>query len=131
MTPESALKLPPLEPGLLTEDHKALAASRCTRCGERRFPAASICSGCQSRDVVRTALATEGIVYTFAVVRAAPPGYTGEVPYAVGVVELPDGIRVTTTLLADDLDDIQIGARVRFEPLPLDGVLAFAYRCAA
>ncbi len=76
-----------------------------------------------------------GIVYTFAIVRMAPPGYLGEAPYAYGIVELPEGLRVTTTLLADDLEEISIGDRCEFALMELgtgeDRVLSYAYRIGA
>jgi uncharacterized protein len=62
-------------------------------------------------------------------VHASPPGYLGEAPYAYGIVELPEGLRVTTTLLAEDLGEIAIGARCTFELITLgDAVQSFAYR---
>jgi uncharacterized OB-fold protein len=54
------------------------------------------------------------------------------VPYAFGVVTLDDGLRVTTTITADDLDALAIGDRVAFEIIALgegeDAVSSYAYR---
>lgn len=66
-------------------------------------------------DVASTSLSTSGIVYTFTIVRNRVPGYSGEVPYAFGFVELAEGIRVISTLIADDLDAIAIGDTVDLE----------------
>jgi len=122
----------PVHAGILRLDPPALLAGRCEACGELRFPAAEICAACGGDRTRAVALAAEGTLYTFSIVRMAPPGYGGDVPYAVGVVELPDGIRVTATILADDLAALAVEDPVSFELLTVPGAdgpqLSFAYR---
>jgi uncharacterized OB-fold protein len=117
----------PVRDALFSTDPPALLASRCRACGALRFPTAALCANCQSDAQDTVALAPEGELYTYTVVHAPPPGYKGETPYAVGVVELPDGLRVTSTILGDDL---AVGDRVRFELLQVGDVLSYAYRRA-
>jgi uncharacterized OB-fold protein len=38
-----------------------------------------------------------------------PVYYKAEVPYAIGFVELPEGIRVETLFTGCDLDDLRVG----------------------
>jgi hypothetical protein len=124
--------LRPVRDGLFRTDPPALTGGRCTSCGSLSFPRRAWCPDCQGTAIEDVALSTTGVVYTFTVVHMAPPGYLGEAPYAYGVVELPEGLRVTSTLLADDLDAIDIGAPVSFELLELgageDRALSFGYR---
>ena len=101
--------------GLFQRDPVRLLAGRCRACGALRFPAAPLCAHCQADDVEQFPLADRGTLYTFTIVRARPPGYGGPVPYAVGVVTLPDGIRVAATLMADDLEALAIDDEVRLE----------------
>ena len=110
----AATPLPILE-GLFREEPPALLGARCERCGALRFPALEVCAECQHQGASPVPLSSEGVVYTFTIVHAAPPGYSGEVPYALGVVELPEGLRVAATLRAADLDAIAIGAPARLE----------------
>jgi len=122
----------PVREGLFTVEPPALIGGRCRACGSLRFPALDVCPRCQGVDCEQVPLSTSGTVFTFTVVRVAPPGYLGEAPYAYGVVELPEGLRVTTTLLAHDLDEIEIGNPCGFELLTLGGsVQSFAYRVRA
>lgn len=122
----------PVTPGLLRLDPPALLGGACAACGALRFPRRPLCADCQSDAIEERSLATTGTVYTFTIVRAAPPGYLGEAPYAIGLVDLPDGLRVTATLTADDLDELAIGDAVGLELLPLgagpDTVVSFAFR---
>jgi len=124
--------LTPVREGLFTVDPPALLGGRCRVCGTLRFPSLDVCPSCQAGDCEQVALSTTGTVFTFTVVHMEPPGYLGETPYAYGVIELPEGLRVTTTLLAEDLDEIAIGDRCSFELITLgDAVQSFAYRLAS
>jgi uncharacterized OB-fold protein len=132
VTAQTTSALPAVREGLFTLEPPALSAGRCASCGARHFPARAVCPECQRDDVEVVALSTTGVVHTFTIIRVPPPGYVGDAPYALGVVELPEGLRVTTTLLADDLDAIAIGDACTFELLALGEeearVLSFAHR---
>src|SRR3954454_19292421 len=122
----------PVRPGIVQLDPPALLAGRCAACGELRFPATTLCAACGGERIESVPLADDGSVYTFSIVRMSPPGYGGEVPYAVGVVELPDGIRVEATIVAEDLEALAVGDPVGFELLSVPGregpLVSFAYR---
>ena len=96
------------------------------------FPRRQFCPECQRDTVEAVGLSTSGTVYTFTIVRMVPPGYRGEAPYAYGVIELPESLRLTSTLVADDLEAIDIGDPCEFTLLELgageDRVVSFAYR---
>ena len=60
-------------------------------------------------------LATEGNLWAWTAVTAAPPGYEGDVPYGFGIVELPsDGVRVVTRLTEPDPSRLHEGMAMRF-----------------
>lgn len=111
----------PIREGLFREDPAALLGARCENCGALRFPALEVCARCQHEGATAFALPDDGTVFTYTIVHAAPPGYAGEVPYALGVVDLGDGLRVAATLLADDLAAVRIGAPCRLELFDLAG----------
>ncbi len=123
----------PVADGLFAVDPPALLAGRCVACGALRFPLRSACATCQRTELEPVALSRDGTVYTYTIMRASPPGYSGPVPYAVGVVELPEGLRVTSTLTCEDLMRIEIGRPCTFELLELPGadgeiLLSYAFR---
>lgn len=76
------------------------ADDTCPRCGGPADPAA---------------LSGAGTLWTWTVQRYAPksPPYQappgGFVPFALGYVELPDGVRVAAVLDVDDLEEVRIG----------------------
>ncbi|MFC8043562.1 Zn-ribbon domain-containing OB-fold protein [Nocardia sp. NPDC057353] len=77
-----------------------LHGSRCTVCGTVGFPASARCARCATPTAEPLALSRTGVVWAYTVQRFAPksppyvPPATGFAPYAVGWVELPDGVRV-------------------------------------
>jgi uncharacterized OB-fold protein len=93
-----------LEPAL------PLTGSRCP-CGNVAYPAAAGCQRCGSLDQSLVELARQGTVWAHTVQRFAPksPPYVspagGFTPFAVGYVELPDGVKVEAVLEATTLDD--------------------------
>ena len=90
-------------------------AAKCKKCEKVFFPPRRVCSQCGTREFEKTQLPQEGKVETFTVIRVAPTGFSDEAPYAVGIVSLPGGIRVTAQIVDCDLARLTIGDRVRLE----------------
>jgi uncharacterized OB-fold protein len=121
----------PFRQELMTLDPLALVGSRCRNCGATSFPARSTCPSCRSSDrPERANLSTTGVVYTYTVVRQAPPGE--EVPYVLAYVDLPEGVRLLTQLQRDCIKDVEIGMKVRLSERPLgtteDGTELIGYQ---
>jgi uncharacterized OB-fold protein len=93
-----------------------LIGHKCAGCGELFFPRKEngICTHCYSTNLKEIPLSSRGTVYSHTVVTMRPPGgyYRGEVPYAIGFVELPEGIRVETLFTDCDPEEIAVGAEV-------------------
>jgi uncharacterized OB-fold protein len=52
-------------------------------------------------------------------VTASPPGYAGEVPYGIGVVELPEGIRVIGRLTESNPAALGADEEMELQVVPL------------
>jgi uncharacterized OB-fold protein len=91
-----------------------LLGTSCRACGRLSFPAAKWCPHCRSPELESRWLSTTGRIFSYTIVRIPVPGYTGPVPYGLGIVDLPDGIRVNSVLVAERLESLSVGARVRF-----------------
>jgi uncharacterized OB-fold protein len=95
---------------------EALAGMRCGECGAAFALPGRICPRCGRDDRLEPcALGPEGTIYSFTIVRVAPEGLEREAPYALGIVDLAGGARVTARLLAEDPDRLAMNARVRLE----------------
>ena len=100
----------------------ALLGSRCAACGSVLFPRADACTYCATEDPDPVELSGTGTLWAWTAVTAAPPGYTGEVPFGVGVVELPEGVHVIARLTESDPAALATGQpmELRIETLHRD-----------
>ncbi|WP_029009053.1 Zn-ribbon domain-containing OB-fold protein [Azospirillum halopraeferens] len=89
-----------------------LLVQRCRACGEHIFYPRLLCPHCMSDALEWVETSGRGTVYSFTIVHKAPPGFRDEAPYAVGLVDLAEGPRLMTRILADDLDRISVGLPV-------------------
>ena len=94
-----------------------LVGSRCGACGEIFFPRkeSGFCPHCQHKSLADVRLSGEGTISTFTVVCQQPGGgfYKGPVPYAYGVVQLPEGVNVQTLFTGCKPEKIKVGLKAR------------------
>lgn len=83
------------------ESNPTLVGSKCADCGEILFPSLDRCSECFG-DTRSTMLSRKGILYTHATVGMGPEGFPS--PYTIGYVDLPEGIRIFTTITGGDVE---------------------------
>lgn len=114
----------PIREGLLSGslsqlDRVKLAGSKCTSCGETSLGTKDTCPNCGRNMVRKVSLSDRGILWSFTVVRHRPPGnYMGVEPFepfGLGLVELPDGLRIFSPIQCD-IDRLEIGMELRFKP---------------
>lgn len=82
------------------EEPPYLIGSRCENCGRTFFPKRAICCQCFRDDTMKEAvLSNRGKLYNYCLSQIAPPGF--KPPYALGYVDLPEGIRLFSLLSLD------------------------------
>ena len=110
--------------GLFELDGKGsgrLLGAHCPECGRYHFPASVDCPYCSGQSCETRALSERGTLCLFTTVSNRPPGYTGEVPFGFGVVELSEGLQIISRL-TDTTGALDFGMPVRlvFVPLHVD-----------
>jgi hypothetical protein len=104
---------PDMAPFFEAAHRHELVVQRCTGCGALRFPARPICSRCLSREAEWVPASGRGTVFSFAIMhQAMHPGFAAEVPYAVVVIELDEGVRLLSNLVDCPTSDVRIGMPV-------------------
>lgn len=99
-----------------------LTVRRCAACGTLQWPPRPLCSRCRGDEFHATVLSDRGVVYTFTVCyRAFDPWFAARTPYAIAVVEICDGIRLTGNYLAADPSNLTCGMPVRARYEAVDG----------
>ena len=82
---------------------------RCRLCNEHFFGEVVLCRRCSSGDLESVELGTRGTLYSYTVVRVPPPGWKGEIPYALGQVELPKGPHVLCRIVDCPPERLRVG----------------------
>lgn len=114
----SATTIPVVE-GLFEEGSGGLhlLATRCTSCETLYFPRRPTCRNpvCETKSVEDAKLPGDGTLYSFTIQRYQPPAIFrihDWQPYAIGVVDLGEGVQVMGILANIEFGDIAIGMPV-------------------
>ncbi len=78
-----------------------LPARRCAGCGTLSLDPARSCPSCGTAGGSDVTLSGRGRLVSWTVIRVAPARYAAEAPYAVGLLELAEGPRLTARLEGD------------------------------
>ncbi|NQT35123.1 Zn-ribbon domain-containing OB-fold protein [bacterium] len=102
-----------------------------TESGEIFFPPRVCYPGGEKAEPIR--MANNGKVVTFTVIHTPPAEYSDLAPYALGIIELDDGARITSQIVDVDPADVKIGMRVRVEFRKIrtegdEGLLCYGYK---
>jgi uncharacterized OB-fold protein len=97
-----------------------LTGIRCGRCGELAIPPKEFCASCGQREWQPVPLQGAGTIVSFTVIRVAPRGRGGEVPYAVAVVRLAEGVSLLGRVVDIPFEALRAGLAVRFRPVQID-----------
>lgn len=116
----------PVAEGLfeIEADGARLVGSRCTGCGTAYFPQAPGCRNpeCPAPALEPTLLPGRGTLISYTIQRYRPPPLfriDDWAPYAIGLVDLGDGVEVMGMLDGVDLEAIAIDTPVRVVVRPL------------
>jgi len=100
-----------------------LLIQRCAACGTPRFPWLPGCGACGSPEWDTVEASGEGTVYSYVVMHHPRfPAFTesdhaadAAGPYAVGLIELAEGVRIVSNVIGVPYDKVRIGMPVRLE----------------
>jgi uncharacterized OB-fold protein len=88
----------------------AFHVSACARCGALDPGGRASCPGCGG-ELLSRAVSGRGSLLSWTIVRRPPAGFDAGGPYAVALVELDEGVRVTARLERHDPEPM-LGQRV-------------------
>jgi uncharacterized OB-fold protein len=110
----------PVVEGLFTDtpDGPRLLGTRCSGCSTPYFPKAAVCRNpeCAGGALEDARFGPSGTLWSYTIQHYAPPPPVKYdepyAPYAMGMVDLDDGLRVLSRISMDDLSQIKVGATV-------------------
>jgi len=111
-----------------------MEAGKCEKCGKVYFPPRIICSGCKNEEFETINLSDEGKIISYTVIHTPPTEFFDESPYAMGIIELDDGVSITAQIADCGADDLEIGKRVKvvFRKIRQEGdhgIKCYGYKC--
>lgn len=101
-----------------TKDGPRLLGSRCASCGTPYFPKSPVCHrpDCRGKSMQEATFGPRGKIWSLAIQYYPPPPPAKHdepfVPYALGMVDMEDGLRVLARFSTDDPEGLKVGQEV-------------------
>ncbi len=89
-----------------------MEGTRCKGCGAIHFPPRAVCDRCGGRDLEREELSGTGELVAYTVIMYPPKGFENQAPYAIGIVQLKEGVRILSQIADCDPMELREGMRV-------------------
>ena len=113
-----------------------LIGSKCGNCGTVDFPPRAVCPKCGRKSfgkMERVKLRGHGKVLTYTVIHDAPKDFEMMKPYVLAIVEMDEGVRITSQVIDVEPGEVKIGMPVEaaFRKLGEEGeagVIHYGYK---
>lgn len=99
----------PVREGIFTDDTKdaKLIGNKCSSCGQLFFPKVRFCFVCFNKSMEEIELSPRGKLYSYTISRM--PASHFQPPHAVGLVDMPEGIRIFAPLKIIESKPFKVG----------------------
>jgi uncharacterized protein len=86
-----------------------LVIQRCTACGAFQFYPRALCTACAG-ETEWVEASGRGTLHTYTIIRQnRSPAFAALSPYAVGIVELEEGVRMMSNIVDCDVEALMVG----------------------
>jgi uncharacterized OB-fold protein len=92
---------------------KKLMGVVCAKCKKVTVPPRSLCPHCGNNDMNWTELPNKGKLVTYTVIHVSPAQFQELSPYAVGIVEFTEGVRLPGMIRNVKLENLKIGMELQ------------------
>jgi uncharacterized protein len=97
-----------------------LRVQRCLACLRHYFYPRPVCPHCGTSEVEWVTVSGRATLYSYVISHRPAPGFAGDGPYAIAVVELEEGVRMMTNIVGIEITpenlELDMPLRVVFEP---------------
>ena len=94
---------------------KKLMGGKCRKCGKIHLPPRPLCDKCLSTEFEWVELPRTGRLLTYTIIHVAPTQFQNMAPYAVGIVQLENGVKIPGMIKDVPLDKIRVGMSLKME----------------
>jgi uncharacterized OB-fold protein len=92
-----------------------LMAGRCRHCGKIHLPPRPLCDNCFHQEFEWREISGNGKLVTYTVIHIAPRQFQALAPYAVGIVELENGLRIPGMIQGATHEQLRIGMELAID----------------
>ena len=88
---------------------RKLMAGKCVKCGKIHLPPRPLCDNCFSQEFEWKEVSGKGKLLTYTIIHIAPPQFQAIAPYAVGIVQLENGLKIPGMISGITQKQLKIG----------------------
>jgi uncharacterized OB-fold protein len=86
-----------------------LMGGKCKKCGKIHLPPRPLCDRCFSKEFEWTRIQPKGKLVTYTIIHVAPPQFQQMTPYAVGIIQLENNLKIPGMIREVAPEQIKIG----------------------
>lgn len=92
-----------------------LMAGKCIKCGKIHLPPRPLCDNCYSKLFEWMRVDGKGKLVTYTVINVAPAQFQAFAPYAVGIVEFENGLKIPGMIQDVSQQELKIGMELTLD----------------
>lgn len=92
-----------------------LMAGKCQKCEKIHLPPRPLCDNCYSQQFSWVNVSGEGKLLTYTIINVAPQQFQALAPYAVGIVELENGLKIPGMIQDIAQEQLKIGMELTLD----------------
>ncbi len=92
-----------------------LMAGKCQKCGKIHLPPRPLCDNCYSEQFEWQEVSGKGKLLTYTVIHVAPQQFQHLTPYAVGIVQLENGLKIPGMIQGVIQDQLKVGMELNLD----------------
>jgi len=92
-----------------------LMAGKCLKCEKIHLPPRPLCDNCFSEDFEWVSISGKGKLVAFTVIHVAPTQFQDLVPYAVGIIQLDNGLKIPGMIQGINQEVLKIGIELTLD----------------
>jgi len=92
-----------------------LMAGKCKQCGKTHLPPRPLCDNCYSQEFEWVEVSGKGKLLTYTVIHIAPTQFQALAPYAVGIMQLENGLKLPGMIPNVPKEQLKVGMELAID----------------
>jgi uncharacterized OB-fold protein len=92
-----------------------LMTGKCLKCGKTHLPPRPLCDNCYGTQFEWVQISNEGKLLTYTVIHIAPTQFQDLAPYAIGIIQLTNDLKLPGVIQNVPLEQLKIGMTLKVD----------------